>query len=169
MPSISGKTLGSNDDDHLVVLWSLPINTVMSLDIALPQFEAGRVDTAPEIRPEWIDELLAARYLQEIGAPGNLYAHGPATTANNAEVFYTFPTPMWKAPSLVTAGVAGDYAIADYVGAGGGACTSLPAIVSADEHAALLRFVSTAHGLTLGTTARLEGSASGQLLLSAEL
>lgn len=55
-PSTAGKTLGSNGDDVVNVLFSLPLNTALTIDIALPQWEAGRIDTASDLRPKWADE-----------------------------------------------------------------------------------------------------------------
>jgi hypothetical protein len=72
LPSVSGKTLGTNGNDYIGVGISLPINTVLTFDIALPQFEAGLAATAWETRPDWVEEQYLARYLRlcGTGAPG---------------------------------------------------------------------------------------------------
>lgn len=72
LPSASGKTLGTNGNDYIGVGIGLPINTALTFDIALPQFEAGLVATAWETRPDWVEEQYLARYLQlcGMGAPG---------------------------------------------------------------------------------------------------
>jgi len=41
--SIAGKTLGSGNDDGLILELSLPLNTVMTIDFAMGQFEYGNV------------------------------------------------------------------------------------------------------------------------------
>jgi hypothetical protein len=56
MPSTSGKTIGSNNDDCVGVLFSLPLNTAFTIDVCMPQWEAGRVDTAPDLRPPYSEE-----------------------------------------------------------------------------------------------------------------
>jgi hypothetical protein len=73
LPPVSGKTLGTNGNDYIGVGFSLPINTALTFDIALPQFEAGLVATAWETRPDWVEEQYLARYLRlcGTGAPGS--------------------------------------------------------------------------------------------------
>lgn len=47
LPSISGKTLGSGADDALILSLDLPVNTTMTIDVAMDQFEAGHIATFP--------------------------------------------------------------------------------------------------------------------------
>lgn len=56
MPSITGKTVGSGD--VVIGYIALPVNTAFTIDIALPQWELGRVDTPPERRPNTLDALI---------------------------------------------------------------------------------------------------------------
>lgn len=45
LASVSGETLGSNNDDHLKLRIRLPLNAVQTIDIALPQLRVGRIHT----------------------------------------------------------------------------------------------------------------------------
>lgn len=48
--SIAGKTLGSNGDDGLLLELSLPVNTSMTIDMAMGQVEFGSVATKPHAK-----------------------------------------------------------------------------------------------------------------------
>lgn len=43
VPSISGKTLGTSDNDYLAIQWNLPLNTIMTIDIAQVMINEGPV------------------------------------------------------------------------------------------------------------------------------
>jgi hypothetical protein len=58
LPSISGKTLGTAGDDGLYLFLSLPVNTALTLNVGLPQFEEGGAITAYDRRNPLIDLLL---------------------------------------------------------------------------------------------------------------
>ncbi len=96
VPSILNKTLGTNDDDYVTVMFRLPTNTGFVIDIALPQWEAGDVPTAFDLRPLAQDELLAASYLQKIGlaATGSWSNRGATVLAQRLNI------PMWRAPKI---------------------------------------------------------------------
>lgn len=47
LPSISGKTLGSGDDDALILSLDLPVNTTMTIEVAMDQFETGHIASKP--------------------------------------------------------------------------------------------------------------------------
>lgn len=51
--SIAGKTLGSGGDDGLILELSLPVNTSMTIDFAMGQFELGDAMTKPHSRLPW--------------------------------------------------------------------------------------------------------------------
>lgn len=53
LPSVTGKTLGSNADDALVLELDLPVNTTMTIDIAMEQFEPGHLASYPNANFPW--------------------------------------------------------------------------------------------------------------------
>jgi hypothetical protein len=172
LPSISGKTLGSNNNSYTTVVFSLPLNTNFTLDLAEPQFEYGVADTpwdrsCADLAAE---EILCSRYLRSVNKTlNNIYnVFGVVSTANLLDSVLLF-SGMRASPSLIASGAAADYQIRDYSGANGGNCTSLPSLVQVGATSAILRFTMTAHSLSLGTIGRQESNASGLLLLSAEL
>ncbi len=62
IPSISGKTLGTNNDDNLTFQFIFPFNTTFTIDIAHVQFEEGPVATDFERRPVGTELALCQRY-----------------------------------------------------------------------------------------------------------
>lgn len=65
LPSISGKTLGTDNNNRLAVVLSIPNNTVRTIDIAQMQIEKGSVATAFEKRPPALELALAQRYYEK--------------------------------------------------------------------------------------------------------
>lgn len=51
LPSIGGKTLGTNEDDALILSLDLPINTTMVIEFAMDQFEFGRATVPGTVWP----------------------------------------------------------------------------------------------------------------------
>lgn len=172
IPSISGKTLGSNSNSYTSVIFALPLNAGFTLDIAEPQFEYGVADTPWDRNCADIaaEEVLCSRYLRAVNRTANRVYNDFATvtTANLLDSILRFSS-MRAAPTLSVSGSASDYQIRDYAGNNGGNCTSNPSIVQVSTDAAILRFTMTTHGLTLGSTGRQESGANGLLLLTAEL
>jgi hypothetical protein len=62
IPSISGKTLGTDGNHSLVPLFNMPINTTFTIDIAQVQVEPGPVATPFERRPIGTELALCQRY-----------------------------------------------------------------------------------------------------------
>jgi hypothetical protein len=109
IPSISGKVIGTNNDDHLDVLFWLDAGSNFNsrtnslgqqsgtFDIAQVQFERGSVATPFERRTYGQEMALCQRYYcaGEIGFIGSAYAA-------NAYVggFYALPVTMRAAPTL---------------------------------------------------------------------
>ena len=79
IPSISGKTFGTNENDSLDIYFVLPINTTFTFDIAQIQLEAGSVATPFEQRPFGMELALCQRYYQVLGV-ATLAAMRTATT-----------------------------------------------------------------------------------------
>ena len=172
MPSVSGKTLGSGGNDHTDVIFSLPLNSGFTLDLAEPQFEYGLTDSPWDRHSKDLtaEEAWCARYLRSIPRTLNRIYNDFAvvSTANLLDSIVKFPS-MRTTPALVVSGSASDYQIRDYAGNNGGNCDSSPTLVQVGAEAAILRFTLTAHGLSAGTLGRQESGSSGLLLLSAEL
>jgi hypothetical protein len=78
IPSIAGKTLGSNGDDFLEFTFWLDAGSTFNsrsaslgqqsgtFDLALVQIEEGSTDTAFEFRPPVVEMALCERYLREV-------------------------------------------------------------------------------------------------------
>lgn len=64
VPSISGKTLGTNNDHFLQVVWQMPASATNTFDLAQVQLEAGTVATPFERRFIGQELALCQRYYQ---------------------------------------------------------------------------------------------------------
>lgn len=141
VPSIAGKTLGSDGDDHLRIEFVFPANTVVDLDIAQIQLEESPVATQFEWRPIASELLLCMRYYEKSYAlsvvPGTAAANGAvqtlrsATTATGQDTaFVTFKTSKRIVPTVVAYDMAGTpnkvsiYTTEDGVSANGIALTA---------------------------------------------
>jgi hypothetical protein len=95
LPSVSGKTLGSANNDYLALILSLPINTIMSIDIAQVQLEAGSIPTAFDLK-NFITEWLACQRYYEKSFP---YEVAPAQTSS-APGYLLLAMPTSLAPTI---------------------------------------------------------------------
>ena len=96
LPSISGKTLGSDNNDMLVLDILLPLNTTFTFDIAQVQVEAGPVATPFERRPIGTELALCQRYFQSGFRSFNSYGFtGWGYTSQ-----FTFPVTMRVTPTM---------------------------------------------------------------------
>lgn len=94
IPSISGKTLGTNDNDNLELILSLPINTTFTFDLASVQIELGPVATPFERRPLGTELALCQRYfIQTTGFTSIVFNVNEFNSA-------TFPTTMRAVPTF---------------------------------------------------------------------
>jgi len=115
VPSISGKTLGSNGNDCLQIVfwfdagsdWNSRTNSLGqqsgTFDIAQVQFEAGSVATPFEVRPPGVELGLCQRYYQLIAWGLENYANGGYTRSLQTITF----TVMRAVPTVtrITTGV----------------------------------------------------------------
>jgi hypothetical protein len=111
VPSISGKTLGSDNNDYLTFEIMAPLNATFTLDVAQVQIEIGSVATEFERRPIGTELELCQRYYwktfplattpaQNAGVTG---AFGFGVLAANGNAAYSgasFPIRMRIAPTL---------------------------------------------------------------------
>lgn len=112
LPSISGKTLGTDNNSSLDLIFALPINTTFTFDLAQVQLEVGSQATPFERRPLGVELALCQRYYwktfpletapaQNAGTTG---AHFFGTIGNlGVNALYqtrSFPVTMRSAPTL---------------------------------------------------------------------
>lgn len=96
MSSLSGKTLGTNGDDHLELSFGTPSNSTWEFDLACVQLEAGANSTPFEIRPLQAEQALCQRYYY-----GPLYPRSYIGSATgNANIYINFPVEMRAVPSV---------------------------------------------------------------------
>ncbi len=84
LPSISGKTLGSDNNNRLDFVIRMPLNATFNIDIAQVQVEPGPVATTFERRPIGIELDLCRRYYQYYGAADMSANTGSGRYANSA-------------------------------------------------------------------------------------
>jgi hypothetical protein len=65
VPSLSGKTLGTNPDSSLHIFFSLPINATFTFDVWGVQVEKGSIATPFEQRPIGTELALCQRYYEK--------------------------------------------------------------------------------------------------------
>ena len=112
IPSISGKTLGTQNNDYLALYFLLPLNTTMIINIAQVQVEAGSIDSTFETIP--LGEILrmCQRYyfksfeylvvpIQNSGTFIGSMCCGNGSANNTSAGYYMFPVPM-RAPPTIT-------------------------------------------------------------------
>ncbi|MBI1188323.1 MAG: carbohydrate-binding protein CenC [Alphaproteobacteria bacterium] len=91
MPSIAGKTLGTNNNHSVLVEFVLPVNTTMTIDFSRVQFEpvnATAQKTSPfEERPIGVELSLCRRYCRK----SFLEATAPAQNVGVNTGEFTFP------------------------------------------------------------------------------
>lgn len=102
LPSISGKTIGSDNTDWLGVLIILPINSALTLDLAQVQLEVGPVATPFERRPIGTELALCQRYYQQYQNPPARGVAGSASGINR--VGFSLPVVMRIAPTASLSG-----------------------------------------------------------------
>ncbi len=108
LPSITGKTLGTNGDDNVSFAFRAPSNATGTWNIASVQVEAGSIATPFEVRPYATELALCMRYFQKsydiTVAPGTITSVGTVGVMGQATIGalvpIVFPVPM--KPGTVT-------------------------------------------------------------------
>ncbi len=109
--SLSAKTLGTNDDDNLELIFELPLNVVMTIDVSQVQVEKGSVATGFERRLPGMELALAQRYYQKTFPLATAPAQNAGTDdvvgyrallagVNHFIYFWYFQVPMRTDPTL---------------------------------------------------------------------
>lgn len=96
LPSVSGKTIGTNEDDSLEFRIRLPLNSVYRIDIAQIQLELGPVSTPFERRSVPAEKLLCSRYFLGPFQPRTYLGNATGT----ANIWFPFPTQMRRVPDI---------------------------------------------------------------------
>jgi hypothetical protein len=108
LASINGKTLGSNNDDQLVLVIT-PSNAVATYDFAAIQVEPGSVATPFERRSYGQELALCQRYYYFIGKDGTNAAFGAGfTTGTTGFIYGALPVEMRTAPTISHTGTLSD-------------------------------------------------------------
>ncbi len=74
VPSIAGKTIGTNGDDFLEIAFTLPSNAAHTVAFAQVQLEEGSVATSFDARPLAHELLLCQRYYEDSGSAAQTFA-----------------------------------------------------------------------------------------------
>jgi hypothetical protein len=96
LPTINGKTLGSNNDDSLTVLMNLPLNTAHTINMTGVTVEPGIVKTPFEWRPPQQELALCQRYYQTVGWQTNGYSTAGTSYALNVP----YPVVLRATPTV---------------------------------------------------------------------
>lgn len=92
VPSISGKTLGTDNNSSLILVFAMPLNDTFTIDIAQVQVERGPVATPFERRPQQTELALCQRY----------YWRGQTSAAFNFPSYAIGSVGSWVTPFHVT-------------------------------------------------------------------
>jgi hypothetical protein len=105
VPSISGKTLGTNNDHFLQVVWQMPASATNTFDLAQIQLEKGSVPTPFERRSFGQELALCQRYYWQInGSSGNQTAYNSNWYSSRCRIGLTTPVPMRIGPTITLTG-----------------------------------------------------------------
>jgi hypothetical protein len=161
VPSISGKTIGSNNDDYLSLRFSLPANTTFAyFNLFNVQLEEGQFASPFEYRTPQQELALCQRYFYRAQQPPLRGVVVTASVANRLAMPH--PVPMRTVP---TATMGGNLPIYD-----GAATTTVNAITAQHNTASTLEIdVSLSAGLTIGRPAIVYQAGTAYLDVSAEL
>jgi hypothetical protein len=105
LPSISGKTLGTDNNDALIVVFFMPLNATFTIDIAQVQVEPGPVATPFERRPIGTELALCQRYYEA----GSVSFCWNAGTPTDIKVTRAFVVTKRAAPTISGTGILGTF------------------------------------------------------------
>lgn len=177
LPSISGKTIGTNNNDCLTLLFWFDAGSTFNsqtnslgqqsgtFDIANVQLEAGPVATPFEQRPIGTEWALCQRYCYVIPADAAMGFAFVKPGGTSSDYFYFHPVIMRGNPAVTSIGGTTSFSLFPY--SGGSTSTSTFSTPFANTRRILL--LLSGHGaLTVGTTASVD-IGTAPLAVSAEL
>tara|TARA_A100001391_G_scaffold8741_1_gene5622 strand:+ start:122 stop:1150 length:1029 start_codon:yes stop_codon:yes gene_type:complete len=167
-PSISGKTLGTNNNSYYELeVFRQPASdtstAAYTIDIANVQLEVGNVSTDFEDRSHAEELALCQRYYYRT-TPSNqgFYGVGNIDGGSQGQILIHFPTEMRSKPtSLETTGTATDYILRVTSNVN---CTGVPTIDNTSTTTALVVPPSSSHGLTDKSGAFLRAGSDSSFL-----
>ena len=168
LPSISGKTIGSNEDDYLELQIRLTINDTYQVDVSEEQLELGPAATEFQRRPFAAELALCQRltWVVDVAQTGDIFGGAKAHSATAANAYVPFPVTM-RADPVLTISAAGDFNVVKQ-GGGTQAVTALSLSRATEEGSRLAITVST--GLVAGNaTELLAANTNAILTFDAEL
>jgi hypothetical protein len=107
VPSIAGKTLGTNNNDYLFVGWLCSINTVFNVDYARPSLNIGEKEFTYNKRPLERELALCQRYYEKSYntdvPPASLASEGRIRARNNVGYNLTcgFKVTKRSSPAII--------------------------------------------------------------------
>jgi hypothetical protein len=151
IPSISGKTIGTNS--VLEIQFRTAVNTIQTLDLWGVQLEAGSVATAFQTASGSIagELALAQRYYYRSTIPvtNSPFGNGFADSTTGTRIIVPYPVEMRTNPTaLEQSGTAADYQIRR-PGGTNVACSAVPTFSAASKNVGQVVF-TVASGLTTG-------------------
>ena len=129
VPSISGKTIGTANDDSCWLSFQVVNTATGSLDFWGVQVESGPQATPFEQRPYGTELALCQRYF--VGACQGWTGRIGGTT--NAEMVGRFPVPMRATPTLTFGGFSGAQTEISQIGVGAVTATAITSFVGTNE------------------------------------
>lgn len=94
--SVFGKTLGSNGDDYLGLVFNLPLTGTWTISITGVQIELGDTMTRLQTMPVLTEADICIRYYKQV----RLMTAGRANSGESVGVGVPLPEPMFKTPTF---------------------------------------------------------------------
>lgn len=169
LASISGKTLGTDGDDHIELELVFPLNTTMTIDIGRIQVELGDIATSFERLP-LVQELARCLRYTWVTGPINaayVFGAGQCISTTGARIFVKLPVAMRKIPA-VTFSASADFAVTKADGTDEAVITMGTTSIHAE---AVVLSATVAANLVAGNATRLkdDGTALAKVIYDAEL
>lgn len=157
--AVEGLTVGASTNNLAVFIWTDAVEASGDLfNVVRVQLERGPVATEFVARSYGIEELLIKQFLRFIPAGGLLCPSGYTTSTSTASLHLQFEPPMFKTPTLLQSGTAGDYSVSDSA-AVNTALTSVPTLAFATNKILARVLATTAATMTANRPAVLQTSA----------